>query len=42
MGVFTHIDGDVYTGQFLNDKVNGKGTYVHSNGARYEGDWKDD
>ena len=26
----------------MNDKANGYGVYEHVNGARYEGDWKDD
>ena len=26
----------------MNDKANGYGVYVHMNGARYEGMWKDD
>jgi hypothetical protein len=26
----------------LNDKANGYGTYTHSNGAKYVGEWKDD
>jgi hypothetical protein len=37
MGKFVHIDGDVYEGQWANDKANGMGVYVHVNGARYEG-----
>jgi hypothetical protein len=24
------------------DKANGYGTYIHANGSKYEGDWKDD
>jgi hypothetical protein len=27
----------VYDGQWKNDKANGFGTYVHINGAKYEG-----
>ena len=33
-----HADGDIYEGEFSNDKANGKGVYIHINGARYEGD----
>ena len=33
-----HADGDVYDGEWKNDKANGKGTYVHVNGSKYEGD----
>ena len=31
-------NGDVYFGDWSNDKLNGKGTYVFSNNERYEGD----
>jgi len=34
----THADGDVYDGEWKNDKANGKGTYIHVNGAKYEGE----
>ena len=37
-----HVDGDVFEGEWLDDKANGYGVYVHQNGARYEGEWKDD
>jgi hypothetical protein len=36
------VDGDVFEGEWLDDKANGYGVYVHQNGARYEGEWKDD
>ena len=29
-------------GQWRDDKANGFGIYVHVNGAKYEGEWKDD
>jgi hypothetical protein len=37
-----HADGDVYEGEWVNDKADGKGTYSHANGAYYEGNWLDD
>lgn len=37
-----HCDGDIYDGQWANDMANGKGTYTHGGGARYEGDWLND
>jgi hypothetical protein len=37
-----HADGDVYEGEWTNDKAHGKGTYSHANGAYYNGDWVDD
>ena len=33
---------DVYEGEWRDDKANGYGVYVHVNGARYEGHWKND
>ena len=41
-GTFYHANGDVYTGEFFQDRANGFGVYVHSNGQRYEVFWKDD
>ena len=42
IGKFWHVDGDVFDGQWKNDKANGYGVYTHVNGAKYEGMWKDD
>jgi len=36
------VDGDIFEGEWQGDKANGYGTYIHVNGARYEGLWKDD
>ena len=33
---------DVYRGQFRSNKRDGHGRYEESNGAYYEGDWKED
>jgi len=41
-GKFIHVDGDLYEGQWKNDKANGYGVYRHVNGACYEGMWRDD
>lgn len=41
-GRLIHSDGDVYEGEWLNDKAHGKGTYIHMDGARYTGDWRED
>lgn len=41
-GKFIHLDGDVYEGDWRNDRANGHGVYQHQNGARYEGDWRND
>lgn len=37
-----HADGDIYEGEWLNDKAHGRGKYKHSNGATYEGEWQFD
>jgi len=41
-GRLIHADGDVYVGEWLNDKAHGKGTYIHSDGATYEGEGFED
>ena len=37
-GRLIHAEGDVYEGQWLNDKAHGKGKYKHLDGATYEGE----
>ena len=37
-----NVDGDVYEGDWTNDKDNGYGIYTHYNWATYEGQWRDD
>jgi hypothetical protein len=34
-GKFTHVDGDIYEGDWKDDKACGYGTYKHFNGAKY-------
>lgn len=34
--------GDYYEGEWLNDKANGFGTYVYSDGVKYVGQWVND
>ena len=41
-GRYIHADGDMYEGNWVDDKANGKGMYFHLDGARYEGEWVDD
>ena len=41
-GRLIHADGDVYEGDWLNDKAHGKGIYIHRDGASYTGEWFED
>ena len=34
-GKLLHADGDVYEGDWVNDKAEGRGDYKHANGAYY-------
>lgn len=34
-GRLIHSDGDVYIGDWLNDKAHGYGDYTHMDGAKY-------
>ena len=33
--------GNAYSGAWVDDKKNGKGSYVFASGSRYDGWWKD-
>jgi hypothetical protein len=37
-----HVDGDIYEGDWVDDMANGTGVYIHSGGAKYDGEWKND
>ena len=39
---YYYIDGDVYEGDWKDDKAHGYGFYNHTDGARYEGEWFED
>lgn len=41
-GRLIHAHGDVYEGQWVDDKACGEGTYFHTDGVVYKGQWKDD
>ena len=41
-GRMIHADGDIYEGDFLDDKQDGYGIYTHTDGTVYKGQWKDD
>lgn len=37
-----YANGDQFTGNYLNSKKNGRGTYLFKSGTVYEGEFKDD
>jgi hypothetical protein len=40
-GSFKFPNGDIYEGGWSQNKINGRGKYVHkSSGTIYEGEWK--
>jgi len=39
-GTYTWPDGNIYTGDFVNDFAEGKGVQKWADGLVYEGDWK--
>lgn len=42
-GVYKWSNGDIYDGEFINDKRNGLGVYFWSEkGGTYRGEWKGD
>ena len=40
-GTVTYPDGTVYTGQWANYKMNGRGTRSHADGHTYSGEWRE-
>ena len=42
IGRLIHPCGDVYEGEWLNDKAHGKGIYYHTDGSKYIGEWVND
>ena len=41
-GVYKFISGEVYEGQFIQDKFNGYGKLIYKDGSCYEGEFRDD
>ncbi len=46
-GRLIHVDGDVYEGDWVDNKAEGKGLFInfsekYGEGARYEGQWHND
>ena len=38
-GTYPFPNGDVYAGEWKNDKFNGQGTYTFSDGVKWTGEW---
>ena len=36
-GKLTHVNGDTYEGEWMNDMAHGRGIFTHYRGVRYEG-----
>jgi len=41
-GKMFYKNGDIYEGQWLNDKRHGKGSFIFEDGTSYVGEWRDD
>ena len=41
-GRFILADGDVFEGQWVDDKAHGIGNYFYAEGATYKGEWNED
>ena len=41
-GRFILADGDVFEGQWVDDKAHGVGNYYYAEGATYKGEWNED
>ena len=34
-----YVDGNIYKGEWKNDKINGQGKYTFASGQIYDGEW---
>ena len=42
IGIYYYKDGDIFIGNYFNDKKNGKGQYIYSERkSALEGEWKE-
>ena len=41
LGSYFYLDGGRYEGEWVDDKINGKGKSIYANNNVYEGDWVD-
>ena len=41
-GRLIYINGDIYEGNWVEDKAYGQGNYYHADGAKYSGNWLND
>ena len=39
--MYTYADGGRFEGEWIDDKVHGRGVSVYASGNRYEGEWVD-
>jgi hypothetical protein len=42
MGDYTFMNGDKYSGEFINEQRDGKGSYTWREGEKLEGWWRGD
>ena len=42
IGIKKWPNGNIYTGDFVDDNRSGKGIYVWASGTKYDGDWEND
>lgn len=41
-GKFTHVDGDIYDGDWKDGVAEGFGIFYYKNNGKYEGEWLND
>ena len=40
--ILFRVNGDIYSGDWIDDKLHGVGTFIRANGDKYEGEWFED
>ena len=41
-GRMTHVNGDIYQGEWVNGKASGQGVFLNNKGELYDGMWVND